>query len=74
MVTVTYGNVSLLGDVETITVDLLCLVDGINKLKEEEPETWNLITKGFKKLANDSDDNSVYEVMKQFITNLQDLY
>lgn len=72
MVTVIQGNTSLIGDVNTVTVDLLCLVDSINKVKENKSDQWQLIVEEFKSIAND--DNSVYELMKKFITNLQDLY
>ena len=72
MVTVIHGNTSLIGDVNTVTVDLLCLVDSINKVKENKSDQWQLIVEEFKSIAND--DNSVYELMKKFITNLQDLY
>ena len=72
MVTVIQGNTSLIGDVKTVTVDLLCLVDSINKVKENKSDQWQLIVEEFKSIAND--DNSVYELMKKFITNLQDLY
>ena len=74
MVTVIHASTSLIGDVNTITVDLLCLVDSINKLKEDKPDKWQLIIEEFKRMAGDSDDSYEYEVMKRFITNLQDLY
>lgn len=74
MVTVINANTSIIGDANTVTVDLLCLVDSINNLKEDKPEKWRVIIEEFKRIANDSDDNYEYEVMKKFITNLQDLY
>lgn len=74
MVTVIYASTSLIGDVNTITVDLLCLVDSINNLKKEKPDKWQLIIEEFKRIANESGDNYEYGVMKEFITNLQDLY
>lgn len=74
MITVIHANASLMGDVNTITVDLLCLVYSINQLKEDKPDTWQLIIEEFKRIANESNDNYEYEVMKKFIINLQDLY
>ena len=74
MVSVIQANAALIGDVNTVTVDLLCLVDSINQLKENKPDRWKLIVEEFKRIANESSDNYEYEIMKKFITNLQDLY
>lgn len=74
MVSVIHADVVILGDINTITCDLMCLIDSINSLKEEEPNKWKLVIEEFKRIANESDDNFEYEMMKTFITNLQDLY
>ncbi len=74
MVTVLAGNTGIIGDINTVTVDLLCLICSINELKEEEPERWKGIVTEFKRIADNSDDNYEYNTMKQFIVNLQDLY
>jgi hypothetical protein len=68
MIAVLQASTSLVGDVNTITVD------SINKLKIEKPNEWNSMIAEFKRIASESDDNYEYEVMKEFITNLQDLY
>ena len=74
MVTVIHAQTALIGDINTVTVDLLCLAVSINELKENEPERWNLMVEEFKRIANGSDDKYEYEEMKKFIINLQDLY
>ena len=74
MISVFNAHTSILGDVNTITVDFLCLADSINRLKKENPDKWLDIVKEFKRLSNDQNDEYVHKLMKEFITNLQDLY
>lgn len=74
MVMVVQANTSLVGDANTLTVDLMCLIDSINDLKDTKPKIWESIVTEFKRIASESEDGYEYEMMKQFITNLQDLY
>lgn len=43
-------------------------------MKRDRPEKWKAMVKEFKRIASESDDNYEYNLMKEFITNLQDLY
>lgn len=74
MVSVVYADTMIVGDVNTVTVDFLCLADAINQMKRDKPEKWNKMVEEFKKIASESDDDYEYKLMKEFITNLQDLY
>lgn len=74
MISVFHAETSIIGDANTITIDFLCLADSINRLKKENPEKWKEMVKEFKRIASEADDNYEYKLMKEFITNLQDLY
>lgn len=74
MVTVIHANTSIVGDVNTITVDFLCLADAINQMKREKPEKWKEMVEEFKRIAAESDDDYEHKLIIEFLTNLQDLY
>ena len=71
MVTCIHGEVALLGPSNDISVDFICIMNSLNKLKEEDKKTYHALTKNINLLIKD--DEEVKEAVMEFIENLHDI-
>ena len=69
MVVINGPVVDIMGSPEEISLDLLVLIDSLNKFKEDRPETWNILAKVCKETLT----NMGRDVVKDFLDNLKDL-
>lgn len=71
MVTCLFGEIKLLGTAEDISVDFMSIMDGVNKMKEKDKDTYDKLTENINHLIR-TDDNAK-DCILTFVENLHDL-
>ena len=71
MVTCIFGDVKWLGTRNDLSVDAMCLMDCINRMKQEDKDIYENLTQDIHELVKTDDEAK--ECVINFIENLHDI-
>lgn len=61
----------LVGSLEDVSVELMMLIEGLTRIKRDEPDKYNIVTANIHMLVKE--DDKAREIVLEFLENMHDI-